>query len=210
MAERARLEAELAKAQNGARVLRGQLAEAERQIDVLQTRLRVLDALGVEASGRTDTVRRPRAVPSLPIPPNGWLRGSAIREVAVHLRAASKQPERAIHYTDWLQLLTDAGYGIQGRDPAATFLTQLNRSPVVTRADAPGLYALDLSAPSRLRERLVILNDELLALHQGQQTIEEISSARERRNDLVAEIARTERQLEEALAAVGSDNAHDS
>jgi hypothetical protein len=206
VAERARLESELVKAQNAVRMLRQRVAESEQQVDLLERRLQLLDGLGVEAARTPGTAARPQAVRALDTPRNGWLRGAAIREVAVRLLAASTQPERPVHYTDWLQRLIDAGYGIQGRDPAATFLTQLSRSPVVTRADAPGHYTLDLSAPSRLRERLIALNDELLALHHGQQTIEEISSARERRNDLVTEIARIERQLEEALAAVGSES----
>jgi hypothetical protein len=47
--------------------------------------------------------------------------------------------------------------------------------------------------------------EELLALHQGQQMIEQISSARDRRRELITEIARTERYLEEAIVLVGPD-----
>jgi len=58
------------------------------------------------------------------------------------------------------------------------------------------MYALDLDAVAQLRERPRRLHDELLALHRGQQTIEEIASARERRAELTAESARVERALE--------------
>jgi hypothetical protein len=84
-------------------------------------------------------------------------------------------------------------------------LTQISRSALVSRADRPGVYALDLDAPVHLRERLSHLHAELLALHDGQQTLEAIVSARERRDELLNEIARTERALEEALTTLTLD-----
>jgi len=67
------------------------------------------------------------------------------------------------------------------------------------------MYALDLDAPARLRHRLHVLRRELVALHEGQQTIEEIASVRERRGELTKEYSRVERALEEALEAFGVD-----
>jgi hypothetical protein len=54
----------------------------------------------------------------------------------------------------------------------------------------------DLGTPARLRDKLAELYGELLALHDGQQTLEAIVSTRERRAELIEEIARIERALE--------------
>ncbi|HWG56963.1 MAG TPA: hypothetical protein VNT58_10625, partial [Gaiellaceae bacterium] len=194
---------DLAKVEREADLLRRRLTLAEERAAAMRQRLALLEQLGRDAI-TSEPSPRPRLVEPGAEPANGWLRGAAIRQVAVRLLAATARPDMPIHYTEWLSLLSDAGYGIQSADPAAAFLTQIGRSPVVVRADKPGLYALDLEAPERLRRRLEQLNDELLALHEGQQTIEEIATTRERRSELIAQIGRIERALEEALEAVGS------
>jgi hypothetical protein len=61
------------------------------------------------------------------------------------------------------------------------------------------MYTLDLAATDRLRKRLQVLHAELLGLHHGQQTLEAIVSTRQRRDELIAEIAQSERALEDAL-----------
>jgi len=202
-AERSRLEAELRNTQNEAAALHHRLQRLTKRQAEICARLTLLDQLGA-GEAECAPVPKPRLVERRSEPANGWLRGAAIREVAVRILASQSTPHAAIHYSDWLGLLERTGYGIDSRDPAATFLTQLNRSPVVTRTEQPGTYRLDFDAPARLRARLVTLNDELLALHQGQQTIEAIASTRSRRNEIVAEIDRISRQLDEAMRAVGS------
>jgi hypothetical protein len=204
-AERARLESELVTAEQEAAGLRKRIEHTEQQASTIRQRLQLLDQLGATDAKVPSRAARPRLVPPETEPANGWLRGAAIRQAAVRILAASHNPHREIHYMNWLEQLYEAGYAIPGRDPAATFLTQLGRSPVVVRADHPGTYLLDPSSSVRLRERLMALNEELLALHHGQQTIEQIASARDRRTELVAEIDRVERNLEEALAMVGFD-----
>lgn len=201
-AERNRLLTDLAKIERDADGLRRRLAQTERKAATVRQRLTLLEQLGGESL--TDgPLPRPRLVEEGPEPRNGWLRGSAIRQAAVRLLASTARPAAPIHYAEWLSLLDDAGYGIQSRDPAAAFLTQIGRSPVVVRTEKPGIYTLDLDAPLRLRDRLAQLNDELLALHEGQQTIDAIATTRQRRSDLIAEIGRVERALEEALESVG-------
>jgi hypothetical protein len=132
------------------------------------------------------------------------LRGAEIRRVAVRVLAANKGPNRPIHYTHWLELVRKAGFAISGQDPAATFLTQINRSALVVRGDEPGVYMVDADAPNRLRARLKELHSEVLALNDGQQTLEAVVSTRQRREELVGEITRVERKLEEALAVLGT------
>ena len=187
--------------------LRDSLEKAEARRAALDERIRVLAELAGNAEPPT-----PRAadhdsnVVTLPElgsePEHGYLRGYEIREAAVRVLRNLHPSPRQIHYSDWFDLVRAAGYDIAGRDPLATFLTQVSRSPVVIRSDQPGTYLLDEEAPQALREELDELNKELLALHNGQQTIEEIATARDRRSDLVTRISRIERALEEALLAL--------
>jgi hypothetical protein len=92
-----------------------------------------------------------------------------------------------------------------GKDPLATFLTQIGRSPLVQRTTTSGMYVLDLEFPRRARERLARVAAELSATQDlsGNVTVEEIAAARGRRAQLTAELHETERQLEEALRALG-------
>ncbi len=203
-AERERLARDLEQAERLAERLRASLAEAEDRAEALRRRVDLLTELGdAEAPagepGRDNILTFPDTGGE---PPHGYLRGREIRIAAVRLLSPANDPPGAIHYAHWFELLGEAGYGIRGRDPLATFLTQIRRSPVVVWADAPGTYRLDLDAPDELRGRLEELNDELLALHNGQQTIESITSARERRSELTATISRVERALEEAIESL--------
>ena len=177
-------------------------AELQRAVEAgheVRQRLILLEQL----TGRdTDEAPRARSLELAP-PPAGFLRGAQIRLFAVRILAGSSQSHRPIHYTDWFELLQDAGYGIEARDPLATFLTQVSRSPVVVRGGDPGTYLLDHKAPLRLAEELRSLHLELSRLHDGQQTIDGVVSIREKRLELTARISQVERALHEALDALG-------
>jgi len=136
-------------------------------------------------------------------PPNGYLIGARIRAVAVRLLAASEHAGQPIHYSEWFASLGRAGFGVAGKDPLATFLTQISRSPVVEKTDGPGLYRINLDTPRRLHTRLRELQQELSRLHDGQQTLEAVISIRGRRAQITSDIARVERGIEEAVAALG-------
>jgi hypothetical protein len=212
-AELTRLRKALDRAERKELTLRRQLAEVESEAIEIRQRIDLVERL---TDGRETLAGRPAAQERnvLPFktpkeePPHGFLSGAMIRIVSVRLLAATENATRAIHYLDWLRLLEASGYGIKGQDPAAALLTQVGRSPVVAKADAPGTYLLDHNAPRRLRDRLDQLSSELLSLHQGQQTIEAITSTRGRRAELVTEIARTERALEEAVESLGVEPAN--
>jgi chromosome segregation ATPase len=137
------------------------------------------------------------------------LRGASIRETAVRVLAANSQPEAPVHYRDWFELLTSQGFMPAGKDPLATFLTQVGRSPVVQRTTTAGMYVLELDFPQRARQRLAELT---AALSDAQErspgaTVEDLAAARERRAQLTAQLAEAERQLEEALRSIGEPGA---
>lgn len=196
-AERERLSHNLEQLNLRAAGLQKELGEIKLERERVVKRLALLDELAPPDESRH--VYPLAEVAAHDPPPQGLLRGSAIRRTAVRLLAATEASTTPIHYTDWLGLVQEAGFGVDARNPAASFLTQINRSVLVRRAEAPGMYTLDLDATDRLRERLQALNAELLGLHHGQQTLEAIVSTRQRRDELIAEIAQSERALEDAL-----------
>jgi len=76
------------------------------------------------------------------------LRGERLREVALEvlqrLSASSGDP---VHYRIWFDALVHSGYRILGRDPLASFLTQITRiDKVESVGRRSGLYRLRLAA----------------------------------------------------------------
>jgi hypothetical protein len=104
----------------------------------------------------------------------------------------------ALHYREWFDLLTRQGHAVAGKDPLAVFLTQLSRSPVLRKGARPGHYELDRQAPARLKRKLDRLHREFLSANRAQRT------------RITAEIARTERQLDEAALLGGGDDLKDA
>ena len=210
LAEGARLARDLRKTERRITALRTELAQAETAEAELRDRIALLSQLtGQEIPAEQHLQLLPRSTPHSrdeKQASSSKLRGAAIRAVAVRILANRKDPLAPIHHATWFSLVTQAGYEVGGRDPGASFLTQISRSPVVIRGAEPGVYRLDLEAPRRLELRLNELRNELAALHQGQQTIEAISSTRERRDSVTAELARIERLLLEAVESMGLED----
>lgn len=74
---------------------------------------------------------------------HGELRGRRLQEIAVELLRAKRDAGSVIHYREWFELLAEAGLQVAGRDPLASFLTQIARSPSVESVRArSGLYRL--------------------------------------------------------------------
>jgi hypothetical protein len=71
------------------------------------------------------------------------LGGQRLEQIAVELLRAQRQFGEAIHYREWFGLLRRAGYEVVGKDPLATFLTQVRRSESVEAVGGrSGLYRL--------------------------------------------------------------------
>jgi hypothetical protein len=74
---------------------------------------------------------------------HGELRGKKLQEIAIEVLRQRRGTEAVVHYKEWFDLLIEAGLRIAGRDPLATFLTQISRAPTVESVrPRSGLYKL--------------------------------------------------------------------
>lgn len=75
------------------------------------------------------------------------LRGERLREVALEVLRRLSSSGDPVHYRIWFQALVDSGYRVLGRDPLATFLTQVSRIERVEKIGRrSGLYRLRVAA----------------------------------------------------------------
>jgi hypothetical protein len=71
------------------------------------------------------------------------LRGERLRVVATDVLWRHFREGDVVHYKQWLELVTAEGHRIGGKNPAATFLTQVARVETVERVGRrSGLYKL--------------------------------------------------------------------
>ncbi len=78
---------------------------------------------------------------------DGELRGERLREVALAILRERAGDGTPIHYRDWFDALIEAGYRVVGRDPLASFLTQVSRIGRVEKIGRrSGLYRLRVAA----------------------------------------------------------------
>jgi hypothetical protein len=71
------------------------------------------------------------------------LRGQRLQEIAVRVLTERHPDGEPIHYKQWYALLREAGYSIGGKDPQATFLSSISRSPHVrSMGRRSGLYVI--------------------------------------------------------------------
>jgi DNA repair exonuclease SbcCD ATPase subunit len=132
-ADRLKLQAEQLRAEAAQHVDAAERLTAEAL--ELEHRARELD----ELLGRAPQLR-------LDLPGEG-LRGNKLREAAIGVLARRHGIGEPIHYRRWFELLLSEGVSVSGKDPLATFLTQVTRSPLVEREPgAAGVYRLDLQS----------------------------------------------------------------
>jgi hypothetical protein len=71
------------------------------------------------------------------------LRGQRLQEIAVRVLSERHPEGEPIHYKQWYSLLREAGYSIGGKDPQATFLASISRSPHIRPIGRrSGLYVI--------------------------------------------------------------------
>jgi len=131
------------------------------------------------------------------------LRGRRLREAAVEIAARRRGLGEPIHYREWFELLRAEGHSIGGKDPLATFLTEMTRSPVVLRQpEQPGVYRVDLEAGGDQAVRKLEQAQSMVAA-----TSAELAEARERGDaaaieDLTRRLAAAERRASAAKRAL--------
>lgn len=185
--ERLSLRAAEFRARGASWIERGEelLAEADR----LEGRVRDLDELlGRAPQLRIDLQTRE-------------LQGQQLREAATQILLERWGTKRPIHYRDWYRLFNEAGYAAAGKDGLATFLTQVTRSPIVSRVEGQsGVYELDpIGAYDRARSIYAgarkALTEIQVAVPSNREATERLSrQARER-------LAKAKRQLDEVIEA---------
>ncbi|MBA3842762.1 MAG: hypothetical protein H0X39_09110 [Actinobacteria bacterium] len=75
------------------------------------------------------------------------LRGQRLREVAAKVIRQHFREGDVVHYKQWFDLVVADGYRIGGKNPAATFLTQVAHIGTVERMGRrSGLYRLKSAA----------------------------------------------------------------
>lgn len=75
------------------------------------------------------------------------LRGQRLRQVAIEVLRREVGIGQPIHYRDWFRLVRAAGHRVAGKDPVASFLTQVTRTGDVEPVGArSGLYRLRAAA----------------------------------------------------------------
>jgi hypothetical protein len=130
-------------------LLAARLAEVQERVDHFEA---LAAEAREEAKSLADSVRAIEEVaglaPQLAICAiSEELRGERLREVALevlHRLTASGDP---VHYRVWFEALVESGYRVSGRDPLATFLTQITRiKNVQSVGRRSGLYRLRIAA----------------------------------------------------------------
>jgi len=136
-------------------------AQAERDLLVArlsgaQERVEHLEALAAEASDEVRALAASiRAIeevaglaPQLAICElSEELRGERLREVALEVIQRLSSSGDAVHYRIWFKALLESGFRVSGRDPLATFLTQITRiDKVESLGRRSGLYRLRVAA----------------------------------------------------------------
>jgi hypothetical protein len=134
-AERDALAARLIDVQARVDHFEGRAAEAREQAEALVASIRAIE----EVAGLAPQM----ALCEL----SEELRGERLREVALEVLRRLSSSGDPIHYRIWFQELIDSGYRVLGRDPLATFLTQVSRIERVEKIGRrSGLYRLRVAA----------------------------------------------------------------
>lgn len=206
-AEEERVDRALEKLSHRRDTLAAELADLESQMGELNERRRLLAMLvdGPAAESGPAAVAAPRSGVTA-------VRGRKLRRVAAQLLWQTSG-EREVHYREWFERLVAEGYAVGGRDPLASFLTNVRDSPAVARGSQPGFYRLDplrrTVIAAELEENAAALDDLDAALVEARATGDDdrVESLRTARRALTAERKRLESHADELAAVFGEDAA---
>ncbi|HEY0318857.1 MAG TPA: hypothetical protein VGC49_11265 [Solirubrobacterales bacterium] len=131
MTEYSSMAANVSEQRERAERLQGLADDARVQAEAQEAALRELGELvGIDSQLRLEQL-------------DSRLGGQRLQEIAVQVLAEQNPGGEPIHYKDWYRLLREAGYVVSGKDPQATFLSSVSRSPHVRSVgNRTGLYAV--------------------------------------------------------------------
>jgi septal ring factor EnvC (AmiA/AmiB activator) len=207
-AEEERVDRALQRLSHRRDTLAAELSDLESQMGELNERRRLLAMLveGPEAEdGRSAVASSPPRAGVTAV------RGRRLRRVAAQLLWRTSGTNE-VHYREWFERLLAAGYAVGGRDPLASFLTNVRDSPAVVRGAQPGFYRLDPSRrdalAAQLAEQAAALADLETALAAARATGDDarVEVLRADRRTLAAERKRLESQADELAAVFGDDD----
>jgi chromosome segregation ATPase len=137
--------------------LRAQVADVEAELESHLRRKQLLEELVFveQAEPVTDAADRTRARPV-----RRAIKGAELRRAAGR-QLWDAQGEQEVHYREWFERLIAAGYAIGGKDPLASFLTNIRDSPAVARGSRQGYYKLDPDSAAPLEQQLSEVQAEL-------------------------------------------------
>ena len=130
-------------------LLGSRLAEAQERVEHFET---LAAEAREEAKSLADSIRAIEEVASLApqlamCEISEELRGERLREVALEVLQRLSATGDPVHYRIWFEALVQAGFRVSGRDPLATFLTQITRiDNVESVGRRSGLYRLRIAA----------------------------------------------------------------
>jgi hypothetical protein len=130
-------------------LLGARLAEAQERVEHFETRAAEARE---EAKSLADSIRAIEEVAGLApqlamCELSEELRGERLREVALEVLQRLSASGDPVHYRIWFEALVQSGFRVSGRDPLATFLTQITRiDKVESVGRRSGLYRLTAAA----------------------------------------------------------------
>ena len=147
--------------------LHAELQELDRMVQGYTRRQQLLDELVSEQAGPPETTAPSRDIASsVAWPSRRAVRGRELRRIAAQLLWRSER-EGEIHYREWFERVMTAGFAISGKDPAASFLTNIRDSPAVIRGSKPGYYRLEPHSLNKLEGQIGETQAELTDLQQS-------------------------------------------
>jgi hypothetical protein len=179
--------------------LRAQLAEVDAELESYARRMKLLEELVfIEQAEPVTGAAGSRARPG-----RQAVKGAELRRVAGRQLWAS-QGEQEMHYREWFERLIAAGYAIGGKDPLASFLTNIRDSPAVARGSKQGYYKLDPLSGGPLEQQLNEVQAELADVERSidrayadEEPSPRIDALREHRSHLRQTAKRVEAKLDE-------------
>ena len=202
------------------RTARNEIERVQRTLSVLEQRrsalLAQLAALDAEAESY---IRRRQLLEELtdikrstphansgrpaPAPARRAIKGRELRREAGRLLWSWKGATQ-IHYREWFERVLADGYAVGGKDPLASFLTNIRDSPAVLRGSAQGFYRLDPASIQRATQAIAEVEAELIDVERsidrtyaGERSARSADELRGHRDNLKQRLRRLEADLQE-------------